>query len=55
MEARKGNKCVALPSLNLSDRLGWVVNATPLLLYRFERAPRTNLTGGLVGNRTGLN
>jgi hypothetical protein len=41
MEARKGNRCsrIAVPCLNLSDRVWWVGNATSLLLYCCERDP----------------
>ena len=38
---------------NLGARWGWVVNATPLLLYPRER-PGTHCIAGAVGPRAGL-
>ena len=38
---------------NLGTKRVWVVNATPRLLYPWER-PGTHCTGGWVGPRAGL-
>jgi hypothetical protein len=37
-KAQRSSRCVTLVFFNLSDRCGWVVNATPRQLYPRERA-----------------
>jgi hypothetical protein len=54
LESPEGGRGVALHSLDLGARRGWVVSTTPRPLYPRER-PCTYCTGGWVGPRAGLN
>jgi len=49
----KYSGCIALLSLYLGARWGWVVNGTPWPFYHLER-PGTISVGGWLGPRVGL-
>jgi hypothetical protein len=49
----EGDRDIALHSLDLGTRKGWLVSTTPRPLYPRER-PGTHCTGGWVGPRAGL-
>ena len=53
MQAQRVSRSIALSFFNLCAKWGWVVNATPQLLYPQERAG-TYRIGGWVGLRAGL-
>jgi hypothetical protein len=38
-QAQRGGRGIALPIINFGARRGWVVSATPQLLYPLERDP----------------
>jgi len=49
------NTAVVVPcAFKIGARWGWVVRFTSLPLYPGKRAHGTNLAGGLVGSRAGL-
>jgi hypothetical protein len=52
-KAQKGDRGIALHSLDLSARRGWVVSTTPRPLYLRE-GPGTHCTGDWLGPRAGL-
>jgi hypothetical protein len=52
MKAQLGSRGTAL--LFLGTRQGWVVNATPQLLYSPGNRPSIHCTGGWMGPRAGL-
>jgi hypothetical protein len=53
LESPVRGRGIALHSLDLCARRGWVVSITPRSIYPWER-PGTHCTGGWVGPRDGL-
>jgi hypothetical protein len=47
-KAQRGSRSIALSFLNLSTRWRWVVNATPLTLYAWERPSTHCVEAGWV-------